>query len=121
MPQTPERLTVDDYKNLFAKFPPQTDQEKLYASVILSIAERADRLDTALRFLAGKVARLEKGGDAAEPLTAEGATKIEDKTPFPEGVSPTVPKPDVQNSVASKPMPIPQPVPGAPKAPAVQP
>src|SRR3990167_7956794 len=92
--------TTEEYKKIFQeKCPPKTVQEQVYASIILDLSAKYDRLfaqtgeiKKAVKFLAVVVKEMGIGEEKATEVspTAPVESGPTDKTPFPVGVSPTV-------------------------------
>lgn len=118
-------LTTQDYKNLITKkCPPETEADNVFASIIISIAERADllakqngELTKAVKFMAKVIGEMRGVGadaidteatESVDATTTAGAASAApsapaDKTPFPAGVAATA-SPD--SKPGTKPEPI---------------
>jgi hypothetical protein len=123
---------TEAYKKLLKeKFPPKTDDEKVFHSIVISVSERADRLEAqnveiikACGVLAFRVAQIEAALKGAAEGEAPAASAAGDAVAVGAGEEQQeeeggIPKPDV---VASKPMnasPIPVQAPPPPPAPPV--
>jgi len=105
--------TTEEYKKIFQeKCPPKTVQEQVYASIILDLSAKYDRLfaqtgeiKKAVKFLAVVVKEMGIGEEKATEVspTAPVESGPTDKTPFPVGVSPTVNAAPVSAAPASAP------------------
>lgn len=100
-------LNAEQVKKLIReKCPPQTQNENIYASILVACVERLDGIQTALEKTQAQMIEVRKAtmilaklitkgseGEESAPAPAaveEQGSPIVDKTPFPAGLSPSV-------------------------------